>query len=338
MQIQFVDPKHVKQPKGSLILEERVGEDYVMGGDKPNNPKKLGKTVLKGGHWRDFAPGHEIQRVADGDTMGCTGYSDNNADEMLHKCKYGTEVNISDMFVVVASGTSVERGGNTMKAPAQLKHSKGWLWESEYPYSRSMTLKEFYKPITEQLMELAAVKLNFYDSNYMFLGGASQEYLLAGLEMSPLKVAIEGRYVFDNNGRLMITGSGYNHAVVLFDYELINDVLGPIPGNVKEWWIFDSETEQYLKARADYAFVSPMIKFLEKKTMKMYKKNGQAAIGFVNESKDGLIMWSDGQDNLGRPVTGGSIFKTMGLSYSMAEPCDEWPLPIVGYAQVVPQV
>ncbi len=327
-EIKFINPEDVKQPKGGLILELRHPDDYVLGS---NNPKSLGEVVLPKGHWRAYTPPQEIQRVADGDTYGCTGFSDNNVDEMLAKCKYNETIDISDMFVVVGSGN--RRGvGNTMKAPAQFKHSKGWVWESEYPYSRTMTLDQFYKGITQPLFDLALKKLELYSSNYMFLAGASQENLIAGLEISPLKVAIEGRYIFDANGRLYNTGSEYNHAVVLFDYETDEN------GNVKEWWIYCSETEQYLKARADYAFVSPMIKFLAKKTPMMYKKNGQQGIGFVNELGDGLILWTDGMDNLNRPVIGGSIFKTMGLNYKDATPCDKWPLPIVGYAKVQPNL
>lgn len=323
--INFATKEDIKMPKGGLILEERTEKDYILGS---KDPKNFGKVVLAGGHWRNYTPVQEIQRVADGDTYGCTGFSDNNIDEFIHRCKYGMEINISDMYVVVGSGTR-QGVGNTMKAPAEFKR-KGFVMESDYPYSRSMTLNEFYAPIPQRIFDLASKCI--YDSGYLFTNSSGQNELLSALEVSPVKVAIEGSYVFDSNGRLKTTGSGYNHAVVIFDYELDGN------GNVLEWWIFDSETQQYIKARGDYAFLSPMVKFLEKKTLKMYKKIGQAGIGFVNELKDGLILWTDGVDSLGRPVIGGSIFKTMGLSYNLAEPCEEWPLPIVGYASVKPNL
>lgn len=327
-ELKFATAEDVIQPVGGVILEERDPNDYILGA---NDPKKLGQVLVEDGHWaRYMTPVIEIQRVRDGDTYCCTAFSDNEIDEAIHIRKYGSEINISDMFVGVGSGN--RRGvGNSMKAPAEFKRLSGFALESEYPYSREMTLDQFYAPIPQIVYDKAKNSLTIYKTGYLSLIGVGQDSVLEALKVSPIKIAIEGNYVFDAKNRLRSTGSGYTHAVVLFDYVLDEN------GNVEEYWIRCSETNQLLRMRADYAFVSPLIKFLEKKTMKMYKKNGQAGIGFVNELKDGLILWTDGEDNLGRPVIGGSLFKTMGLLYSLAEPCEEWPLPIVGYAQVKPQ-
>ena len=321
--MQFATAENVKQPKGGLILEEQAESDFVLGAKDPRN---LGQVLVEDGHWAPYmTPVIEIQRVRDGDTFGCTGYSDNEIDEAIHIRKYGEEINISDMFVVVGSGN--KRGvGNTMKAPAEFKRKKGFLFESEYPYFRTMTLDEFYKIITQELYVKAEEKLKIYTTGYLAANGNSQQAILDALKVSPVKIAIEGRYIFDEKNRLKFTNSGYDHAVVLFDY-----VMGT-NGEVEEWWIRCSETEQTLKMRGDYVFVSPMVKSLSKLSM-MYKKKEQSAIGLVNESKTGLWLWTDGEDKLGK-VIGGSFFKAMGLSYSDAEPCDEWPLPIIGYASI----
>lgn len=256
-EIIFATPETIVQPVGSLILEPRSEKDHILGA---YDPKGMGKVVLEGGHWAPFAPAVEIQRVSDGDTYGCTCFSDNNIDEFIHKCKYNEEIDISDMFVTVGSGT-IRGRGNSMKAAPEFKRKNGLLFEAEYPYSRTMTLDEFYKTLTPDLFVKAKLKLDLYDTGYLFTNGTGQQSLLDALQVSPLKVAIEGRYVFDAQGRLKNSGTDYNHAVVVFDYVLDAN------GSVVEWWLFDSESQQFVKARGDYAFLSPMVKFLEKKTL-----------------------------------------------------------------------
>lgn len=319
MELKFATPETVKQPTGGLILEERAETDYILGAF---DPKGLGQVLIEDGHWTPYLPVQEIQRVRDGDTYGCTGYSDNNVDEFIHKRKYGYEINISDMFVVVGSG-NVRGVGNTMKAPAEFKRTKGLVFESDYAYSREMTLDEFYALIPKAIYDKAEQSLTVYKTGYLSVNGTGQQTLLEALKVSPNKVAIEGRYIFDADGRIRNDGSPYNHAVVLFDYVLDSN------GNVKEYWIFDSETEQFLRFRGDYAFLSPMVKFLEKKTFMLYKKLGEPALYIKHWSENLLIPFSDGV------VAGGDVFKTL---YSVTsykdlprKDVDVLPYPVASY-------
>ena len=52
----------------------------------------------------------------------------------------------------------------------------------------------------------------------------------------------------------------------------------------------------------------------------------------------GIILYTDGKTNNGKMVTGGGLFKANGWTYSMAQPCDEWPHPIVGFNSITPNL
>lgn len=325
MEIKFATQETLVQPKGSLLPDE-VGAEV-------GNVATFGKTLVQGGHWSPFLQPPEQQRAIDGDTYGCTGFSDNNVDQMLHKCQYGTEIDISDRFVVVGSGTT-PGVGNSMVGPAQFKKNKGFVFESDCPFPSTMTISEFYLPPAQSLFDKAKENLTTYETDYIAFGIGGQQSLLDALEKSPVKIAVQGSYVFDANGRLQnVSGQPYNHAVVIFDY------VADANGNVLEWHIDDSESRQYVKFRGDYAFTSPLIKTLEKKTMNnLFKKNGQPAIGLYIPDNGGIVLFADGVDVNGKVIAGGSVFKAAGWAYADAQHVDEWPFPIVGEFTEIPKV
>lgn len=317
MNITFATRDTIKQPTGGLILQDIAPEDWILGS---KDPKKLGFQVLvENSHWAPYLPIQEIQRVRDGDTYGCVGFSKNNATEMVHKRKYGYEINLSDRLLVVGSGT-VRGVGNSMRGVSEWMRLNGFVLEADYPYNRQMTLDEFYATVPADIRTKAKEGLKINTTNYMALAGSGQETLIDGLRFSPVQVAIEGRYTFDSNGRIRYTGGDYTHAVIIFDY------VPGANGSAAEWWVFDSETEQFLRFRGDYAFVSPLIHFLDKKTMKLYKKIGQSAICLKHWSEPSLIAFGDGV------IPGGDLFKSI---YSVEKYSDlpredvtEWPYPI----------
>lgn len=319
--MEFVNPNSVKQPAGGLILEERKETDYLLGA---NDPKNLG-VAINDGHWAKYAEQLpiEIQRVIDGDTYCCTAFSDNNIDEMLYLAQYGEQIDISDMFVGVGSGN--RRGvGNTMKAPAEFKRKSGFALEAEYPYSRTMTLDQFYSPIPQRVYALAEPrnnKGNLFESGYLDVGDTSDKGMLEALKVSPIKIAIEGNYVFDGSGRLMNTGSAINHAVVWFDYVLADSTKGPINGNILEKWIYCSETAQFLKMRGDYRVVAPMVKTFKKKAPRLVKWAASPAV--FAEFWDGSLASIDDskeKNKNGTPLlTGGDLVKLLAGNYSNAK-------------------
>lgn len=335
MQINWATPENIRQPKGGLILKPLADSDYVLGS---NDPKNLGAIIQEDGDWTPFLPAiNEIQRLnrpdpttGELDTYWCTIFSDNEVDETIHKKKYKTEINLSDKFVAIGSGTS--RGqGNSMSAASEFKRKNGVLYEDEKPFNRDGTMDEAYSANTADDLTLAKTRLDLYDFGYLGVSGTGQAQLKAALKVSPVKIAVEGNYVFDGNGRLQNTGTGYNHAVILFNAVLDAN------GYVSEYHVRCSETGQYLKFRGDYAFMSPYVKFFSKKPL-LYKKKLQSAIGLYVPEAGGIILYTDGKANNGKVVTGGGLFKASGWTYSMALPCDEWPYPIVGFNSITPNL
>lgn len=314
--LQFATPETIKQPSGGLVLEPVVEGDYILGA---NDPKNLGEVLVEDGHWEKFLPEQEIQRVRDGDTFCCVTFSNLNVMEMLHKRKYGYEINGSDMFLGVGSGT--KRGvGNGLKTVAEWKRKNGFVYEADYPYSREMNLDTFYATIPAAIYAKGKAMLQVYETGYMTLGGSGQQAMLEALKVSPVQVAIEGVYVFDGQGRIKNAGNSYSHAVLVFDYVLDAN------GDVSEYWVFDSETEQYLRFTGSYFFASPYIHFLKKKTNMFYKKIGEPAICFKHWSEDSLVAFGDGV------IPGGDLLKSLfGISKYSELPREnvaEWPYPI----------
>lgn len=294
MDIKFATPDTVIQPQGALVLEEPKTEDWVLGA---NDPKNLGVAILKGGSWANYVPAvSELQTAIDGDTFGCTCFSDNNIDETLNIYQEKEEINISDRDVTVGSGT--KRGvGNSMTAAAEFKRTQGFLMEDEMPFPRSMTLDEFYAT-KRSLAQNDKAKLRAvqYQSNYFWVRDLSSASLEAALEVSPVKIAIEGRYSFDANGRLQSTGSGYTHAVMLFDHmrddngNIIRDANG-IP---VERWIYDSENSQFVRMRGDYKVGAAMTKTFKKKAMK-YKVAGNPLVLQLDPVSRTLVPYLSGK-------------------------------------------
>lgn len=312
--IEFATKESIKQPTGSLTP--------MMGGfgvGVLNVKQALSKYKQVGdGHYANVTQkiNNENQRLTDGDTFGCTGFADNNQDEILFAEQHGEVIDISDKFVVVGDGTQ-PNVGNSMDAPATFKEKKGFVFENEYPFSNSETLQHFYQPIGRNVYDLAATRVPLYERDHDFVSQTDANSLVQLFKISPLKVAVQGHYVFDENNRIMNIDYPYNHAIVLFDFVLNPD------GTVLEFWGRCSETAQYLKIRGDYKFESPMIKKFKKKIMtKLFRKAGQRAIGFLDVDSQSLILFADGA------VTGGQLFKDFGFTYEMAQEVPEWPYPV----------
>lgn len=301
MEIKFSEGELI-QPKGGLILTPDLETDYVLGS---NDPKNLGEVVQEDGDWTQFLPEvNEIQRLnkpdpvtREVDTFGCTAFSDDEIDETINIKKYGkeNEINISDIFVLVGSGT--KRGqGNSMKAASEFKRKNGILFENERPFNRDGTMDEAYAPNTQAQKDLAKSRLNIYEFGYLSATGSDAESLISAKKVSPVKVAVEGRYVRNSEGRLINTGSGYNHAVFIF-----NHILDPITPynfdgspNVLEWHVRCSETNQYLRFDGNYKFVAPLVKFFQKKSMK-YKIKGNSAVFQLDPVGKKLVPYGSGR-------------------------------------------
>lgn len=322
--MQFVEKEEdlkIPKYKGLLVLEQSE-EDHILGGTSP-----IPLVVIRpDGQHDDFLPEVEIQRVgnqgANTDTFGCVTFSNNNCKETTHKEKYGYEINMDDQFLMVGSGT-VPYQGNGVAKVAEWGRKNGFIKEKGR-ILKAKTIEEAFTPITAEEIKEGEESLKVYISKYAWLPrhlnsqACTPEVLMEYLKCFPIQASVDGSaYSFNQSGYIGEFRQ-YTHEIMVFGYE-----------KGKYWKIFDSETQQALKFAWDYPLGYPMIHDLIKLNMKILKKKGQPAIGFLNSEDGGIYLWSDGV------IAGGSLFKTLGFTYSLAEEVDEWPAPIKGHITTV---
>lgn len=309
--ITFATIDKVIHPKGGLIVEPPQEQDHILGASGPD----FG-VLVEDGQWGEYAPEPELQRNSSGDTYMCVSFSNNNISEFLIYKQYGELVNWSDIFLGKGSGT-VRGRGNSKRTVAEWKRLNGYVLETDYPYTSTTTVDQAYAPLSATLLKKGISNLNFFTFNYKWLPDNSVQSLLNGLKLSPIQVDVEP-YNFNDKGYISNSGAGYTHEVAIFGYE-----------SGKCWYVFDSESSQFLKFDWSYKFGSPMIHSVKKKVMtKLYKKNGSPAIYFLNPQSSTLVPYSDGV------VPGGELFKIFFGDYSLApiERVDELPFPVASYS------
>jgi len=297
---------------------ERSPSDYEFG----SSPIKR-KVLVYDGQWHNYLPDIELQRNNIFDSYGCVSYSFLNAIEILHRRVYGYELNFDDRDLVVGSGTK-PRVGNSFTGVANFARNSGLLLEKGqipptmneieyYSWQRSQADKD------EAEMFLKLKKLNYewlptcnFGQTY-----SSPDQLMEALLYSPIQLCVSGRYIFKDGLVCMPDNTiTWNHAVVLIGYKK------------GVWWeIYDSETNKILRFEWNYKFGYPMVHYLTKLNMKLYKKKGEPAIYFLNPEDNKLVAYADGV------IAGGSMFKILFGDYKYApiETVDELPYPIALY-------
>ncbi len=125
----------LKLPPSSLILEEPAPEDAHV-------EEVFGSKEVEGGSrdWRPWYPKHEVQSYGD-----CVSFSYLNCYETMAKAAGvtdgdGNELNLSDLYLAVNSGTS--QTGNTLNRVANAARKNGIPLERECPYTRSWHKRE----------------------------------------------------------------------------------------------------------------------------------------------------------------------------------------------------
>ena len=291
--VEFATPETIKQPLGrGLIPSVLKPEDHIMGAGVFTGPEW---TILQpDGQWNAFEPQAELQRDAYGDTYACVSFSCNNVHEFLHNKLYGVALNKSDRFLAIGSGT-VRGQGNSKSTVAEWNRTNGFVLEQFCPYDSNTTLDQFYSPINQDLKAQGFLALNTYLFGYKWLQDNSPANLKLGLTYSPVQVDVEGQYAFNAKGYVINGGGAYCHEVMIFGYE--DGVC---------WYLFDSESLQWLKFDWGFKFGSPMIHSLTRKPMPiLYKQNSSPAIYALDEEKKTLVAFADGA------INGSELFKTL---------------------------
>jgi len=298
------------QPTGSLILEEISEDAHILGASPIQLPE-----IKKNGIWWDIEITPEIQKVLDNrDMYNCVNNAWTNDLELLLKFLYGIEVNLSELYSAKDSGTIPGRG-NSFENVFEVGRKNFCAWEDEFPTERDKSVEYNYaKEISDGLRKKVEERGKGYIIRYQFIKYLNDFYLNKGLKVSPITVAVEGRYVW-KNGVIVNSGSGYNHAVVY---------LGEKNGAKI---VLDSESLQVLPFSKDYQFSSPAVHSITKKNMvTTYKKHGDPTICLKVSGEDSMIAFADGI------IEGGKLLKTL---YNIENYKDlprtyvtEWPHPI----------
>ena len=309
------DIEQIKQPVGGLIEKPISNTAHYLGA-----VPKL--EVLSDGHWGDVEIEVELQKVKNGeDSYFCVIFSTNNCREIIHKFRYGKEVNFSEVYGGIGCGVIRERG-TSYENYFDWSRKNFCAWEDEMPFGKLQSLDElFATKIPSDLKEVVKIRGQAYEIKHQFLTSNTQTALKEGLKFSPIVAAVEGRYVFEN-GKVVNAGGSICHSILIIDYKE-NDC----------WYIMDSETKQVLKFDWNYKFSYPSIHSFKKLNMpELYRKQGEKAIYFLNPDDNKLVPYSDGV------VSGGSIFKTTGLLYSMANVVETLPYPIADYVMTTVRI
>lgn len=185
-------------------------EDYILSG----NTKIKGTPILESGDWRPYFPQMEVQRNNVFDTYSCVSFAACNAIEMLHKKLYNEEVNFSDRFVSVMSGTTPGKG-NSLRAVQESIRKNGLVLETEYPFTPTMTQNEFFQKVTQDIKDLGIKWLETvnYGWEWSQTGRFSPTMILDALKYSPLPTAVDAETTSATDFQ------NYNHSIAIVNAE-----------------------------------------------------------------------------------------------------------------------
>lgn len=183
-------PAVVRDPRS----EEEKQRDYQgIGATMP--------VLQEDGQWDAYKPVYETQFLKYADTFACVTFSSANCLEFLHKRKYETDLNTSDRFIAILSGTKCNFG-NWLQNVGNTWNNAGFLYEIEFPSpSQIMNCSEFYVPLTQEQKDLAKSRLQTYEISYRWIT-ATDWAIKQALQFAPVQVVI-------NDGSHAVTCYGY---------------------------------------------------------------------------------------------------------------------------------
>jgi hypothetical protein len=240
---------------GVLIAPIKYG-DYVLGGISG-----ITKEVLQSDRdYTPWLPTTEYQFGTYGDTYGCVTFSALNSLEILFKRKYNIDINFSDRFTVVLSGTKRGQGNYLTKVGDSIRKEHGLVKEETYPWDRAKeTLDDYYDKgkITKEMYDEGLNFLANHEVKYQWVLPNALNYWEA-LQYGPVQVTVNTTAKEVDGVIQPVNSSVVHHAVTMV--KAIKD---------KEFIIFD----HYLKNIKRYAWnfnFGPSLQYsLVKKNMKL---------------------------------------------------------------------
>lgn len=236
----------MKKNYGFLPVEV-TPDQYLFGSDQIK-----GEVLVPDGQWYGYLPEVEYQRQFGLETMNCTVYGTLNCLEMLFKRVFNIEVNHSERFVGIHSGTT-PNGNNPHVVAETIRKTAGCVEDMLLPFSESInTWEKYYGPIPlpAQLNKLGLDWVKNYDFKHDWVRYPGlqmtteelQKTLMEALKYSPLGVSVDA---WNQRRGLYYKKKGAvdNHWTTLYGYE-----------KGKHWLVFDSYDSTHKKLEWDYDF------------------------------------------------------------------------------------
>lgn len=233
---------NMKTSYGFLPIEI-TPDQYIFGSDQIK-----GEVLVPDGQWFGYLPDIEVQRQFGLETMNCTVYGTLNCIEILFKRVYNVEVNHSERFVGIHSGTTPS-GNNPHEVGETIRKKAGCVEDMLLPFSESIdTWEKYYgpNPLPKQLNNLGKEWIKAWDFKHDWVRTPGQtlspELLMEALTYSPLGVSVDA---WNQNGEIYFKEKGGvdNHWTTLYGY---------LEGQY--WLIFDSYDSTHKKLAWDYDF------------------------------------------------------------------------------------
>lgn len=247
----------------SGVIEGKRDSDFVAGKAGDSASPIPYQIVLPSGDWRPYLVIGEKQWYPTFDSMGCTGYSDNNTAEIQLKQSTGLEFNFSDEAINFLAGCTQQ--GNYLYKPADVARKQGRILQKDWTILNPATWQDLQKPIPPEIL----AKAIFFNEAYQWVA-TDKASMQVHLKQAPVQIII-------NNG---------THAVCCV---FVDD---------SGWWYMDSY-DPYLKkttvqpSSGLQIVVKPMTQFVH--------LTGTQTYGFLVPAIDPPSLIARGND-LGMPI------------------------------------
>lgn len=248
-----------------LAEEHASEEDYHFLG------AKLPREIIRpDGDWSESLPRLEVQRNRFFDTYSCTNFANCNANEMMHKARYGEEIDNSDWYSANISGTKYGVG-NSHTRVGEATRKGGYVNETDLPFTSTTTKAKYFGPISQSIKEIGLKWV--VESEYGYENVPRKNYDEA-LKFSPIQVAVDSR-----TNKTAKVGR-YDHSVVLYKKDSVK----------KKNYIFDSYLGKIAEYDWDYPFAYGM-RFHYKKIINIIIDDMKMQL--VRNKEDGKIYMID---------------------------------------------
>lgn len=211
-------------PAGGFVRPSITPDNHVLGDASAPFPR-----IAPGRAWAPVAGERQDLKF---ETWNCTAFGATDQIEMYMRQVFGADVNYSDRWVGIISGT--KEGGNDPQVVYEAIRKNGLVLESSLPWSGDLSgVEEYYSFKGADEAELRAEGLRWlaefdFAHKWAFREGDPWERRMAamedGLEMSPLAIAVYA-WEEDASGRYVADGQE-NHwsSAYAMDGEVIKDL------------------------------------------------------------------------------------------------------------------